>query len=89
MDKAVLHKLAEVLATAYMEMMPFDRRPRIRRTRVKPNYQALQRYILEDEVERSLDPRFLTEEDYTDYPEYEEPWTKEDDGSDLIARYGM
>ncbi len=89
MDKPTLHKLAEALAAAYMYMMPFDRRPRMRRTRVHPNYQALQRYILEDEVERSLDPRFLTEEDYTDYPEYE-PWIEEeDDGSDLIARYGM
>lgn len=89
MDKSTLHKLAEALAAAYMYMMPFDRRPRMRRTRVHPNYQALQRYILEDEVERALDPRFLTGEDYTDYPEYEEPWIEEDGCSDLIDKYGM
>lgn len=69
MDPEVLAELAQALAAAYMELMPPSRRPRRRRQRSKYNHYETLEYIELAKVRRAMDPRFLTEEDLTDYPD--------------------
>ena len=71
MDPKARAALAQALAAAYLEAMPPSRRPRTRRKRLKYNHYETLDYIELAKVRKARDPRFLTEEDTTDYDDYD------------------